>query len=548
MVPLTHQQNEKVMDYFNETVAGIFILFISAEAILSACLDLDNYNGEDSIANFCIATANASLNLFLKGIAFAAYQFLEPYAPAHLGNQWWVWVLLFLFTDLFYYLFHVLGHKSRFFWASHVVHHSSEKFNLTTALRSGITNTPFRFMFSAPLVLIGFSPIAVILMDSLVLIYTFFIHSEVVGKLGWIEKIFNTPSHHRVHHGSDHEYVDKNFGAVLIFWDKLFGTFQSEVQRPVYGLTKPIRTYNPVKIAFGEWVSLIKDVNRAKNWGEKINYTFAKPGWNPSLKPLVYTRNTFLMMARAVAVVLISIGPLQAQSIDEFINQGLQNEREWKDEAALKQYEAALKIQPNHTLALVRSSRMLCNIGGRSKDKEFKRSHAMKARQIALKAIQINHADKEAHLCYILSLGIMAEMADNPREKLANAKIIKREAEYILKLDSTFAPAYYILGKWHFAIASLSRIETMFCNLFFGGVPEGASIDEALRCYDKAIRFWPDYIVFYYGKALVLHYKGEETETITALKKALQLAPRDPDDHIRLQKCQRLLQQTQQSL
>jgi sterol desaturase/sphingolipid hydroxylase (fatty acid hydroxylase superfamily) len=536
------------MDYFNETVAGIFILFISTEVILSACLGLDNYNGKDSLANFCIAGANAFLNLFFKGIAFAAYQFLEPYAPTHLGNQLWVWILLFLLTDLFYYLFHVLGHKSRFFWASHVVHHSSEKFNLTTALRSGITNTPFRFIFSAPLVLMGFSPIAVILMDSLVLIYTFFIHSEVVGKLGWIEKILNTPSHHRVHHGSDHEYLDKNFGAVLIFWDKLFGTFQPEAQRPIYGLTKPIRTHNPIKIALVEWVSLIQDVSRAKNWGEKISYTFGRPGWHPSLKPLLYTRNTFLMMARAVAVVLISIGPLQAQSIDETINQGLQNEREWKDEAALKQYEEALKIQPNHPLALVRTSRMLCNIGGRSKDKEFKRNHAMKAKQIALKAIHINNKDIEAHLCYVLSLGIVAEMADNPREKLANAKIIKREAEYILTLDSTFAPAYYILGKWHFAIASLSRIEVIVCSLLFGGVPEGASIDKALYCYEKAIGFWPDYIVFYYGKALVLHFKGEELETIVVLKKALQLAPRDPDDHVRLIKCQRLLQQTQQSL
>ena len=536
------------MDYFNVTIASILVLFISVEAILSARLGLDNYHGKDSLANFCIVTANTSLNLLFKGLAFGAYQFLETYAPTHLDNKWWIWGLLFLFTDLFYYLFHVLGHKSRFFWTSHIVHHSSEKFNLTTALRSGITNTPFRFIFSVPLVLIGFNPGAVILMDSLVLFYTFFIHSELVSKLGWVEKVFNTPSHHRVHHGSDQEYLDKNFGAVLILWDKLFGTFQVETQRPVYGITKPIRTYNPVKIAFGEWTSLIKDVYQAKDWGEKINYTFGRPGWHPSLRPLLYMRSTFLMMARAMAMVVFSIGTLQAQSIDEIINQGLQKENEWRDEAALERYETVLKIQPNHSIALVRSSRMLCTIGGRSKDKEFKRSYAMKAKQIALQAIQINNKDKEAHLCYILSLGIMAEMADNPREKLSNAKIIKREAEYILTLDSNFAPAYYILGKWHFAIASLSRIETIVCNLLFGGVPEGASIDEALGCYEKAIGLWPDYIVFYYGKALTLHFKGENLKTVLTLKKALQLTPRNPDDHLRLQKCQRLLQQTQQSL
>ncbi len=303
-----------------------------------------------------------------------------------------------------------------------------------------------------------------------------------------------------------------------------------------------------IKITFKEWASLIKDVYGAKDWSKKIIYTFGRPGWQPSLRPLLLARNTFLIMARAMAMVVLTISSVQAQSVDEIINQGMQNERDWRDDAALAQYETVLKIQPNNSVALVRSSRMLCNIGGRSKDKEFKRNHALMAKQIALQAIQINSKDKEAHLCYVLSLGILAEMADNPREKLANAKIIKREAEYILTLDSKFAPAYYILGKWNFAIASLSGFEKMVCNLLFGGVPAGASIDEALRCYEKAIDLWPDYIVFYYGKALTLHFQGEDIETVSTLKKALHLKPQDADDPLRLQKCQRLLQQAQQSL
>ena len=536
------------MDQFSLWVAGIFFLFISLESVWSACLELDNYHLRDSLSNFFIAAANAALNLFFKGLAFALYQFLETYALIHLANSWWMWVLLFLFTDLFYYLFHVLGHKSRFFWASHVVHHSSEKFNFTTALRSGITNTPFRFAFSAPLVLMGFDPAAIILMDSLVLIYTFFIHTELVDKLGWVEWVFNTPSHHRVHHGSDQTYLDKNFGAVLIIWDKFFGTFQPELQKPVYGLTKPIRTYNPVKIAFGEWAALGKDVFCSKNWEEKIMYAFGKPGWKPSASSINYRCKKFYVMARVLAMVVFSLGSVEAQTVTELLKKAKEFEGEWQDQAALERYEAVLKREPHNAEAIVRSSRMMCNLGGRSKDKNFKKSHAVKANQLALQAIQINNHDKEAHLCYILSLGIMAEMADSPREKLANAKIIKAEAEYLLSLDSNFAPAHYILGKWHFAIASLSRLETFMCSVLFGGVPEGASIDEALRCYEKAISLQPDYIVFHYGKALTLHYKGENPETVLTLERALQLSPRDPDDQGRLKKCQRLLLQSKQNL
>jgi tetratricopeptide (TPR) repeat protein len=134
-------------------------------------------------------------------------------------------------------------------------------------------------------------------------------------------------------------------------------------------------------------------------------------------------------------------------------------------------------------------------------------------------------------------------MADGPREKLENARIIRKEADLILSLDPNYAPAYYILGKWHHALASLNGVERMFCNMFFGGVPEGASMDEAVRCYEKAIQLRPDYILFHYSKAMSLHWLGEHKKSAVVLEKALTLSPQDLEDPVRLQKCRKLLAQ-----
>lgn len=532
------------MEHIQVVVAVVFILFIVVESVISSCLEFDNFDFKDSLSNFAIAGLGAMLTLFFKSAAFIFYLFIYRHTPLHLETRWWSLGLLFLLTDLFYYLFHRLSHESRFFWASHVVHHSSEKFNLTTALRSPITSIPFRFVFAAPLALMGFAPHLIVLMDSVVLFYTFFTHTEIVGKLGWVEKVFNTPSHHRVHHGSDSQYLDKNYGGVLIIWDKLFGTFQPETQRPVYGLTKPIHTYNPLKIVVGEWVQLAKDAINATNCRDRWMRIFGRPGWQPAERPLIIIKGNVFTLVRVLALLVLCTVPGHGQSAQELISQGAILEQQWREDMALNRYLLALDKEPANLQALIRGSRMLCNVGGRSKDKDFKKAQVKKAREFALRAIAIDYRSPDAHLCYILSLGIEAEMAGSPREKLAHARTIKTEADLILTFDPNFAPAYYILGKWHYAIASLSPIERMAAKLLFGGVPPGASIDDALRCYNKAITLWPDYILFYYSKALVLNYKGEREHSALALETALRLKPLGPDDLGRLRKCEQLLAQT----
>lgn len=534
-----------------ELLLGIsFVVFIAVECWLSMRMELHNYEAADSLANGAIAVAGAILNILFKGVAFGWFVFVHQATPFKIENGWFSLLILFLLTDLFYYVFHRLGHRSRFFWASHVIHHSSEKFNLTTSLRSPITNSWFRFLFSTPLPLLGFEPAMVVLMDSVVLVYTFFIHTELVNKLGVLEYFLNTPSHHRVHHGSNAQYIDKNYGAVFIIWDKLFGTFQAEVEKPVYGLTKQIRSNNPFKIVFHEWVGMVRDLVNSKTSHERFQYFFGAPGWSSIAVVKPYSPRTFRIVARIIGLLLLSGVPFTgySQSANDWVAQGRLLEASHQDEKALVCYEAALKQEPANVPVLVRSARMLCNIGGRSKDKEFKRLHAAKAKAISLQAIALDKRNTEAHLNYTLALGMLSEMADSPREKLESARIIRTEIDIILSIDPQYAPAYYILGKWHYALASLNGFERWMCKLLFGGMPEGASMKEAVRCYDKAIQLWPDYILFHYSIAMSWHSLGEERKAVAALEKALVLPLKDLEDPGRLVKCRKLLNEIQITL
>jgi sterol desaturase/sphingolipid hydroxylase (fatty acid hydroxylase superfamily) len=195
---------------------------------------------------------------------------------------WWGFVLILLADDFAYYWFHRISHRMRYFWASHVVHHSSQKYNLSTALRQTWTGEiSGSFMFYAWMPLVGFEPIWILTAQSTSLIYQYWIHTETIGKLPkWFEFIFNTPSHHRVHHGSDLKYLDMNYAGILIIWDRMFGTFIKETDTPKYGLVKNIDTYNPARIAFIEWGQVIQDVWRAPGLYNKIQYVFGPPGWS----------------------------------------------------------------------------------------------------------------------------------------------------------------------------------------------------------------------------------------------------------------------------
>lgn len=541
------------MGTFNLITALVFIGAIVLEALLNAKDDLDHYEKADSKTNFTIASIGVIVNLVAQGTLLSAFIWIKRYSNFDVGTGSVAWIVGILLVDLQYFLFHVLSHKSRFFWAMHVIHHSSHKFNLTTAIRTPFTNSFFRFASLAPLVLIGFNPLMIIFVNTIIGIITFFQHTEMVKKLGWLEYILNTPSHHRVHHASNEKYLDKNYGGILIIWDKLFGTFQKEEEKPVYGLTKPLKNKGFVNVLTHEWRAILKDVWHAKKLSHKFCYVFGKPGWKPRPVEMKSGQQySFLstIIARRVAFIVllltITFSIVHANSPDELVHQGIVAEKKLDEQSALNFYEKAILENPRHVEALWRASRMLSNAAGRSADKSSKIQYASRAKTFSKQAMGINPVCKEARLCYIIALGLLSEAASSPSEKLANAKIIYAEAEAVLKIDSLNAPAYYVLGKWHFELAKLNWAEKLACNLLFGGVPNGVSFDKSIRYFEKAIHLQPDYILFHYGRASAFYYMGKYDKAIPILESALKLAPVEPDDEIRKQKCVKMLEESKE--
>jgi sterol desaturase/sphingolipid hydroxylase (fatty acid hydroxylase superfamily) len=269
-------------DLIHYAIPG-FVLLLTAEVIFSAWDKRGLYETKDAASSIAMGLGNVAIGLLTKGLIYLIYTLIYQFRIFTLdASLWWVWVLCFFADDLSYYWFHRLSHNIRFFWASHVVHHSSQKYNLSTALRQNWTgNLTGTFAFWLWMPFLGFHPAMVMTMQAISLIYQFWIHTEAIHKLPRpVEFIFNTPSHHRVHHASDLKYLDKNHAGVLIIWDRMFGTFFPEEERPVFGLTRNIQTYNPLKIATHEWAEIGRDLRKARTWRDAWHYLFAPPGWS----------------------------------------------------------------------------------------------------------------------------------------------------------------------------------------------------------------------------------------------------------------------------
>ncbi|MES1173483.1 MAG: sterol desaturase family protein [Myxococcales bacterium] len=250
--------------------------------------------GSGSIRGYETRDTLASLAMGVGNVIISAFSTLGAVFLWHLAYQhrvldatrWgaWSWPILFLGEDLCYYWFHRAHHEVRLLWAAHVNHHSSQYFNLSTALRQPWF-TPFTGpLFWLPLALIGFPPERILFAQAVSLLYQFWIHTEAVRRLpSALEWLFNTPSHHRVHHGKNVVYLDRNHGGVLIVWDRLFGTFEREheAERVQYGLTHDIQTFNPLRIAVHEWQALARDLGRSRSLRDALHYLFAAPGWSP---------------------------------------------------------------------------------------------------------------------------------------------------------------------------------------------------------------------------------------------------------------------------
>ena len=261
-----------------------FIILAIAESI---ALSLEHRNPETKknvLASLGLGFVFIFASFFSKGFLLFVYSFLYEFRIFHIEHfSWWIWALCFLGEDLSYYWYHRACHSIRFLWATHLVHHSSETYNFFASFRQswfGNVNGSFIFWIWMPLA--GFTPEMILYAKSISTIYQFFIHTETIKKLpAWYEFIFNTPSHHRVHHSSDEAYLDKNHGGTLILFDRIFGTYKDETFAPHYGLTKKMDSYNPFYITFSEWINIFRDMKTVKGFKNGWLCLFGSPSWRP---------------------------------------------------------------------------------------------------------------------------------------------------------------------------------------------------------------------------------------------------------------------------
>jgi sterol desaturase/sphingolipid hydroxylase (fatty acid hydroxylase superfamily) len=221
-----------------------------------------------------------TINVVMGIVGWWFATLLWPYRVVDLGTGALGWTVAIVGWDFIYYWDHRISHETRFFWASHVNHHSSLEFNLSTALRQPWTAFQTAF-FVGFLALVGVSPALIVMSGAINLIYQYWIHTELVDRIGPLEAVLNSPSHHRVHHGSNPQYLDKNYGGIFIVWDRVFGTYEREVEPVVYGLTKNIHSYNLLTIAFHEWRALGRDLRATATWRDRARRLYRGPGWEP---------------------------------------------------------------------------------------------------------------------------------------------------------------------------------------------------------------------------------------------------------------------------
>jgi len=261
-----------------------FILLVLIEMIVAWVKDRRRYEPKDTLTSLALGTGSSVAGALTAGLLYGLATWLWQFRLFTIGYAWYWFVICFVIDDFAYYLFHRSAHRVRWFWASHVIHHSSQHYNLSTALRQTWTGfISIAFLFRLPLFLIGFPPAMVFFVGGLNLIYQFWIHTEVIGRMPrWFEAVMNTPSHHRVHHATNPRYLDRNYAGVFIVWDKWLGSFEPERDddAPRYGIVKNLGSFNLLWAAFHEWVGIAKDVWAAPGLRAKLGYLVMPPGWS----------------------------------------------------------------------------------------------------------------------------------------------------------------------------------------------------------------------------------------------------------------------------
>jgi sterol desaturase/sphingolipid hydroxylase (fatty acid hydroxylase superfamily) len=262
-----------ILTYAIPVIAFLMVL----EVLIITFKQKKKYEKKDFFASASIGLGNVIISALVKSGIFLFVLSFYNLTPLQMPHTWWSYLLCFVVLDFCRYWAHRISHEQRFWWATHVTHHSSEYLNWSTAMRVSWTQQ-IKIVFFLPVPLMGFDPIIFLVCHQIAIIFQFWVHTEIIPKLHpFIEYIFVTPSHHRVHHAKNPRYIDKNYGSTFIIWDRMFSTFEEETEKPVYGITKAVNSYNPVFLNFHEWIDIFKDAKSSKSFKELIRNVFGRP-------------------------------------------------------------------------------------------------------------------------------------------------------------------------------------------------------------------------------------------------------------------------------
>ena len=257
--------------------APVMIALVLLEWGLSQYKHRKYYNTKDTFAALVIGAVNLLITAAIKVATFGIVIFFYNLAPYKIPSSWWAFVLCLIWIDFWRYWSHRISHTCRVMWATHVTHHNSEKYNFSVSFRLSWTQH-IKIIFFIPVAIVGFDPATFFICHQIEVLYQFWIHTEYIRKLPRpIEFIFTTPSHHRVHHARNEQYLDKNYGSTFIIWDRIFGTFQPEVEKPDYGITTPVNSYNPIYLNFHEWMDIFRDVRKVQSLKQALVMIFIRP-------------------------------------------------------------------------------------------------------------------------------------------------------------------------------------------------------------------------------------------------------------------------------
>lgn len=263
----------------------LFMLFMFIEFLIGRRQGKKLYRLNDTIVNLAHGIGNQAFSLMFKALLLGFYVLIYnklAIFPETFEASWYSVIICLVVFDFLYYWAHRWSHEWNFLWAAHVVHHQSEEYNLSVALRQSWFHNLLAFFIFLPIPILGFDPMVFIGISAFVTLYQFWVHTKAIQRMPrWFEFIFNSPAHHRVHHARNPKYIDKNHAAVFIFWDRLFGTFKEEEEEPTYGITTPLKSFNPLWGNLHYWVDILKLAWRAPKWSDKFKAFFARPGWQP---------------------------------------------------------------------------------------------------------------------------------------------------------------------------------------------------------------------------------------------------------------------------